>query len=138
MRINMKKVSVGIDIGGTNTAFGIVDESGNVLIKDSISTPLHGDITLFIDQLSIGVQDFLLFVSLQKEENIECSFHNLKLNYKVRLNKLLLRVMLTANVGQESAFLVQFVPLFRFPRKGYELGNIFGRILSFFCRNTKG
>lgn len=45
----MKKVSVGIDIGGTNTAFGIVDESGNVLIKDSISTPLHGDITLFID-----------------------------------------------------------------------------------------
>ena len=46
--------------------------------------------------------------------------------------------MRTANVGQESAFLVQFVPLFRFPRKGYELGNIFGRILSFFCQIAKG
>jgi len=45
-----------------------------------------------------------------------------------------MRVMRTANVGQESAFLVQFVPLFRFPQKGYELGNIFGRILSFFCQ----
>ena len=70
MRINMKKVSVGIDIGGTNTAFGIVDESGNVLIKDSISTPLHGDITLFIDQLSIGVQDLICKLK-QISQNIE-------------------------------------------------------------------
>ena len=68
MRINMKKVSVGIDIGGTNTAFGIVDESGNVLIKDSISTPLHGDITLFIDQLSIGVQDLFFCLSLFRKK----------------------------------------------------------------------
>ena len=30
MRINMKKVSVGIDIGGTNTSFGIVDESVHI------------------------------------------------------------------------------------------------------------
>ncbi len=28
---------------------------------------------------------FFLFVSFQKEEHIECSFHNLNLNYKVRL-----------------------------------------------------
>lgn len=45
--------------------------------------------------------------------------------------------MRTANVGQESAFLVEFVPLFRFFRMGYELGNILGRILSFFCQITR-
>lgn len=48
-----------------------------------------------------------------------------------------MRVMRTANVGQWRAFLVQFVPLFRFSPKGYELGNIFGRILAFFCRIIK-
>ena len=48
-----------------------------------------------------------------------------------------MRVVRTANVGQWRAFLVQFVPLFRFSPKGYELGNIFSRILSFFCRIIK-
>ena len=35
----MIKVSVGIDIGGTNTAIGIVDHDGKILIEDSIPTP---------------------------------------------------------------------------------------------------
>lgn len=48
-----------------------------------------------------------------------------------------MRVMRTANVGQGRVFFVQFVPLFRFSPKGYELGNIFGRILTFFCRIIK-
>ncbi len=48
-----------------------------------------------------------------------------------------MRVMRTANIRQGNAFLVLFVPLFRFSPKGYELGNIFGRILSFFCRIIK-
>lgn len=34
----MKEVTVGVDIGGTNTKFGIVDREGNVLFQDSIST----------------------------------------------------------------------------------------------------
>lgn len=34
----MKKVAIGIDIGGTNSVFGFVDQNGNVLIKDSIPT----------------------------------------------------------------------------------------------------
>lgn len=29
----MKKVAIGVDIGGTNTVMGVVDESGNVLKK---------------------------------------------------------------------------------------------------------
>jgi len=37
----MKKVAIGIDIGGTNTAIGVVDEAGNILYekKPSLPTP---------------------------------------------------------------------------------------------------
>lgn len=35
----MIKLAIGIDIGGTNTAIGIVDQDGKILIKDSIPTP---------------------------------------------------------------------------------------------------
>lgn len=48
----MKKIALGIDIGGTNTAFGLVDKNGNVVIKDSIPTPKHGDINKYIIDLS--------------------------------------------------------------------------------------
>jgi glucokinase len=48
----MKKAAIGIDIGGTNSAFGIVDLEGEVLAKGSISTPEHGDASLFIHSLS--------------------------------------------------------------------------------------
>lgn len=32
------KIAAGIDIGGTNTVFGLVDENGNIIHRDSIST----------------------------------------------------------------------------------------------------
>ena len=35
----MVKLSIGIDIGGTNTAIGVVDHEGKVLIEDSLPTP---------------------------------------------------------------------------------------------------
>jgi glucokinase len=35
----MIKLSIGIDIGGTNAAIGIVNHDGNILIEDSIPTP---------------------------------------------------------------------------------------------------
>lgn len=34
----MKKLVAGIDIGGTNTVFGLVDSSGNIVFKETIST----------------------------------------------------------------------------------------------------
>ena len=34
----MKEITVGIDIGGTNTKFGVVDRAGDVLIQDSVPT----------------------------------------------------------------------------------------------------
>ncbi len=35
----MVKLSIGIDIGGTNTAIGVVNHEGKILIEDSIPTP---------------------------------------------------------------------------------------------------
>jgi glucokinase len=35
----MVKLSIGIDIGGTNTAIGIVNQDGKILLEDSIPTP---------------------------------------------------------------------------------------------------
>lgn len=35
----MIKLSIGIDIGGTNTAIGLVNQEGKVLIEDSVTTP---------------------------------------------------------------------------------------------------
>ena len=35
----MIKLSIGIDIGGTNTAIGIVNHDGNILVEDAIPTP---------------------------------------------------------------------------------------------------
>ncbi len=55
----MKKVSVGVDIGGTNTAIGIVDEAGKVIAKGGISTPGHGDIEKYMDDLSAAIRELL-------------------------------------------------------------------------------
>jgi len=55
----MKKVSVGVDIGGTNTAIGIVDEAGKVIAKNSIPTPAHGDIEKYMDDLSSAIRKLL-------------------------------------------------------------------------------
>ena len=44
-----KPYVIGIDMGGTNTAFGIVDARGNVIASDSIKTVKHADINDYID-----------------------------------------------------------------------------------------
>jgi glucokinase len=53
----MKKLVVGIDIGGTNTKIGIVDEAGNVLVNDGIDTPSHGDLDRYIRDLADMVRN---------------------------------------------------------------------------------
>ncbi|MDV7188462.1 ROK family protein [Lutibacter sp. TH_r2] len=47
----MNKVAIGIDIGGTNTAIGLTNREGKVLIKQSIPTPKHGIIELYLDDI---------------------------------------------------------------------------------------
>lgn len=44
----MKKLAVGIDIGGTNTEIGLVDAEGNVLIRSVISTTKYNDVDNFV------------------------------------------------------------------------------------------
>ncbi|HUX62106.1 MAG TPA: ROK family protein, partial [Ignavibacteriaceae bacterium] len=39
--MNLKQVVLGVDIGGTNTVFGLVDEEGNCFLKDEIPTEGH-------------------------------------------------------------------------------------------------
>lgn len=46
-----KPYVVGIDIGGTNTVFGIVDARGQVLASNSIKTRKHSNINDYIDEL---------------------------------------------------------------------------------------
>lgn len=37
----MERLSVGVDIGGTKVAAGVVDESGQVLERSQVPTPSH-------------------------------------------------------------------------------------------------
>ncbi|MCM1449050.1 MAG: ROK family protein [Clostridiales bacterium] len=46
-----KPYVIGIDMGGTNTVFGIVDARGNVIASSSIKTRKHSDFNLYVDEL---------------------------------------------------------------------------------------
>lgn len=46
-----KEVSLGIDIGGTNTEFGLVDRKGNLIARDTVHTRSYEHIQPFIDDL---------------------------------------------------------------------------------------
>ena len=48
----MKEITVGIDIGGTNTKFGIVDRSGNVLVQDSVPTQQFDEFHDYLNRIS--------------------------------------------------------------------------------------
>ncbi|MBX2969234.1 MAG: ROK family protein [Cyclobacteriaceae bacterium] len=47
----MKDITIGIDIGGTNTKFGVVDRAGNVLFQDRIKTQEHEEFSDLINEL---------------------------------------------------------------------------------------
>ena len=64
----MKKVAIGVDIGGTNTAIGVVDELGNVMVKDNIATPSHGDINRYIADLAQAINEIIKSVKLLNED----------------------------------------------------------------------
>lgn len=46
-----KPYVIGIDMGGTNTVFGIVDARGNVIAKSAIKTGVHTDVNLYVDDI---------------------------------------------------------------------------------------
>ena len=51
----MKKYSIGIDIGGTNTVLGLVDEDGNVLKTLSISTKEFDITEVYLDEITRNI-----------------------------------------------------------------------------------
>lgn len=55
----MKKVVAGIDIGGTFTKLGIVDQEGKVYAETSISTDTHEDIDTYMEHLARAVRKLL-------------------------------------------------------------------------------
>jgi glucokinase len=70
----MRQVAVGIDIGGTNTAIGVVDMDGSVLYETQLSTPQKKDnpeatlavsdklCTIFIEQITAAVLEAIVTV----------------------------------------------------------------------------
>ena len=51
----MKEVVAGIDIGGTNTVFGLVDKSGNVLAESNLKTTDYPEINNYISALTTAI-----------------------------------------------------------------------------------
>ena len=54
-----KPYAIGVDVGGTNTVFGIVDKRGQILKNGSIQTAKHADISDFIDELCDALEKLI-------------------------------------------------------------------------------
>lgn len=52
----MNEITIGIDIGGTNTKYGMVDRFGNVLYHNRVKTAKHGEFRDFVDELSTDIK----------------------------------------------------------------------------------
>jgi len=55
----MDSFVVGVDIGGTGTKFGIVDNVGNVLFSSEMSTKKHEQVHTFIDELDVKLREII-------------------------------------------------------------------------------
>lgn len=53
----MKQIVVGIDIGGTNSVYGLVDRDGNMHGEGVIPTKKYPDFDQYLEELYIGIQD---------------------------------------------------------------------------------
>ncbi|MEG0948429.1 MAG: ROK family protein [Bacteroidales bacterium] len=59
MMTTNKPYAVGIDIGGTNTVFGIVDARGSVIATNSIKTQKYLDINEYVEDLYKGLSKLI-------------------------------------------------------------------------------
>ncbi len=55
----MKRYAIGIDVGGTNTKFGVVDSDGNILTQDRILTNSDAPVEQFIKTLSLKLKPMI-------------------------------------------------------------------------------
>jgi glucokinase len=54
-----KPYAIGIDIGGTNSVFGVVDKRGHIINQGSIKTGAYKEINDYVNHLSEGVQEII-------------------------------------------------------------------------------
>lgn len=54
-----KPYAIGIDIGGTNTIFGVVDKRGHIINQGSIKTGTYKEINDYVNNLSASVQEII-------------------------------------------------------------------------------
>jgi len=54
-----KPYVIGMDMGGTNTVFGIVDARGTVISKSAIKTSTHDDVTLYINDIYVELMKLI-------------------------------------------------------------------------------
>jgi len=66
----MNKLAIGVDIGGTNTAMGVVDSLGNVVLKSTLPTPVHGDVHAFVSDMAVAIQDMVDAVTKLNEQSV--------------------------------------------------------------------
>lgn len=59
---------IGVDLGGTNTVAGLVDEKGKLYVKKSVSTPRDGDPERIVDTIYDVVTALLSGEGLQPED----------------------------------------------------------------------
>ena len=50
---------IGIDVGGTNTKFGIVDRRGQIVKSGSIKTGKHEDVNNYLDELAEALEEMI-------------------------------------------------------------------------------
>lgn len=55
----MKKAAIGIDIGGTNTILGLVDNEGKVLSVRNMPTVTHPDHTIYMTALASAIKELI-------------------------------------------------------------------------------
>lgn len=63
----MKQLVVGVDIGGTNSVYGLVDREGNMYGEGVISTKKYPDFDQYLEELYIGIQDLLKNLDFEYE-----------------------------------------------------------------------
>jgi glucokinase len=53
------KITIGVDVGGINTVFGIVDAEGNILAENSFPTKQYDSFETFVTALSEGINSLM-------------------------------------------------------------------------------
>jgi len=54
-----KPYVIGMDMGGTNTVFGIVDTRGTVISKGAVKTSTHSDVNLYIEDIYVELSKLI-------------------------------------------------------------------------------